>query len=189
MIKEESLHLIDLQPFEPEGIDIRLSVHDYLLYTKIDTEVTAVMTKAYLVEASNFYNKMDLDMPLKLLDESSFDKLYNRFLELRTDKEIASMKEQEKTQNTADDEEELSLTEFLRTSSDILTSEESAPIIKFVNALFYQALKQKASDIHIQVHEKGGKVRFRIDGILTKNADLDEKVINQIGRASCRERV
>lgn len=180
MITEESLHLSDLEPYEPEGIDIKLSVHDYLLYTKIGTEITAVMTKAYLVEASNFYNKMDLDLPLKLLDESSFDKLYNRFLELRTDKEIASMKEQEQTQNAAEDEEELSLTEFLRTSSDILTSEESAPIIKFVNALFYQALKQKASDIHIQVHEKGGKVRFRIDGILTKNADLDQKVINLI---------
>ncbi len=179
MITETSLHLTDLEPYEPEGIDINLSVHDYLLYTKIDDQVTAVMTKSYLVEASNFYNKLDMDLPLKILDENSFERLYNRFLELRTDKEIASMKEQDETQEDVHDDE-LSLTEFLRTSSDILTSEESAPIIKFVNALFYQALKQKASDIHIQVHEKGGKVRFRIDGMLTKNADLDEKVIKLI---------
>jgi len=180
MINQESLHLTDLEPFEPEGVDIKLSVHDYLLYTKIEGEVTAVMTKAYLVEASNFYSQMDLDLPLKLLDKNSFDKLYNRFFELRTDKEIATMKAEDQVRNETEDEEELSLTEFLRTSSDILTSEESAPVIKFVNALFYQALKQNASDIHIQVHEKGGKVRFRIDGILTKNADLDEKVINLI---------
>lgn len=180
MIQKENLHLNDLMPYEPEDIDIKLSVHDYLLYTKIDGELTAVMTKPYLVEASNFYNKLKTDMPLKLLDENSFNKLYNRFLELRTDKEIVSMREQEPAQNGTQDEEELSLTEFLRTSSDILTSEESAPIIKFVNALFYQAVKQKASDIHIQVHEKGGKVRFRIDGILTKNADLDKKVVNLI---------
>ena len=180
MINKKSLHLIDLEPYEPEGVDIKLSVHDYLLYTKIEGEVTAVLTKAYLIEASNFYSKMDLDLPLTLLDEQSFDKLYNRFLELRTEKDIAFMKEQDQVQNETEDEENLSLTEFLRTSSDILTSEESAPIIKFVNALFYQALKQKASDIHIQVHEKGGKVRFRVDGILTKNADLDEKVINLI---------
>jgi general secretion pathway protein E len=179
MITEKSLHLSDLEPYEPEGIDINLSVRDYLLYTKIDDQITAVMTKAYLVEASNFYNKLDIDLPLQLLDENSFEKLYNRFLELRTDKEIASMKEQDETDESMHDDE-LSLTEFLRTSSDILTSEESAPIIKFVNALFYQALKQKASDIHIQVHEKGGKVRFRIDGMLTKNADLDEKVIKLI---------
>ena len=181
MINKKSLHLIDLEPFEPEGIDIKLSVHDYLLYTTIDEQITAVMTKKYLVEASNFYSKMDMDLPLALLDENSFEKLYNRFLELRTDKEIASMKENDQVQAPDEvDPEELSLTEFLRTSSDILKSEESAPIIKFVNTLFYQALKQKASDIHIQVHEKGGRVRFRIDGILTKNADLDEKVINLI---------
>jgi general secretion pathway protein E len=72
------------------------------------------------------------------------------------------------------------LTDFLRTSSDILTSEESAPIIKFVNALFYQAIKKRASDIHIEVLEKQGEVRFRIDGMLNKNADLDKKIVNLI---------
>ncbi len=77
-------------------------------------------------------------------------------------------------------EEDISLTDFLRTSSDILTSEESAPIIKFVNALFYQAIKKRASDIHIEVQEKRGEVRFRVDGMLSKNADLDKKVVNLI---------
>ncbi len=180
MINEAPLHQSNLEPFEPEDIDINLSVRDYLLYTKIDGTATAVTAKTYLVEASNFYNKLQTDLPLKLLDEPSFEKLYNRFLELRTDKEIASMREHDGTQQSIESEEELSLTEFLRTSSDILTSEESAPVIKFVNALFYQAVKQKASDIHIQVHEKGGRVRFRIDGMLTKNAELDSKVINLI---------
>ncbi len=80
----------------------------------------------------------------------------------------------------SDVEDDLSLTEFLRTSSDILTSEESAPIIKFVNALFYQAIKKKASDIHIEVHEKRGEVRFRIDGMLSKNVDLEKKIITLI---------
>ena len=104
--------------------------------------------------------------------------LFNRFLELRTDRQIESM--QEEGEGAKEEGEELSLTEFLRTSSDILTSEESAPIIKFVNALFYQAVKRKASDIHIEVHEKRGEVRFRIDGVLTKNADLEKKVISLI---------
>ncbi|MCK4973803.1 MAG: Flp pilus assembly complex ATPase component TadA, partial [Sulfurimonas sp.] len=79
-----------------------------------------------------------------------------------------------------DNDEDISLTDFLRTSSDILTSEESAPIIKFVNALFYQAVKKKASDIHIEIQEKRGEVRFRIDGMLSKNADLDKKVVSLI---------
>jgi general secretion pathway protein E len=111
-----------------------------------------------------------------MLDEDSYDRLYNRFLELRTDKTMETMQEE----NEEDEEEDISLTDFLRTSSDILTSEESAPIIKFVNALFYQAVKKRASDIHIEVQEKRGEVRFRIDGMLVKNADLDKKIVNLI---------
>jgi len=74
------------------------------------------------------------------------------------------------------------LTEFLRNSSDILSSEESAPIIKFVNALFYHAIKKNASDIHIESHEFKGEVRFRIDGVLFKHVELDNKIVNLIIR-------
>lgn len=38
-------------------------------------------------------------------------------------------------------------------------------------------MKKRASDIHIEVQEKKGEVRFRIDGMLVKNADLDKKVV------------
>jgi general secretion pathway protein E len=72
------------------------------------------------------------------------------------------------------------LDEFLRVSSDILTSEESAPIIKFVNSLFYQAIKLKASDIHIEMHEFRAEVRYRIDGILIKHVDLDKNVMSLV---------
>jgi general secretion pathway protein E len=138
--------------------------------------VSACVCERYLVEASNYYTKLELSYPLVFLDEDSYDRLYNRFLELRTDKTMESMQED----GESEEEEDLSLTDFLRTSSDILTSEESAPIIKFVNALFYQAIKKRASDIHIEVQEKRGEVRFRIDGMLVKNADLDKKVVSLI---------
>jgi general secretion pathway protein E len=142
-----------------------------------EEKVVAFSSERYLQEASNYYTKLEVNYPFLLLDEDSYDRLYNRFLELRTDKAIDSMQED----NESDaEEEDISLTDFLRTSSDILTSEESAPIIKFVNALFYQAVKKRASDIHIEVQEKKGEVRFRIDGMLSKNADLDKKVVSLI---------
>ena len=178
MLATPPLHNLDLQSVEPEGINVDLSVRNYLLYTKIDDKITAVMNEAYIVEATNFYSKLESAMPLVLLDEPSFERLYNHFLELRTDKQIETMHEEGEGEQEEDDE--LSLTEFLRTSSDILTSEESAPIIKFVNALFYQAVKKRASDIHIEVQEKRGQVRFRVDGIMSKNVDLEKKVINLI---------
>jgi len=168
-------HDLTLEAVEVEEIETELFVKNYLLLTQIDDETVATTSEEYIVEASNYYNKISEKFSLVILDEESFERLYNRFLELRTDKQIETM--QEEGENSAGEDDELSLTEFLRTSSDILTSEESAPIIKFVNALFYQAVKRKASDIHIEVHEKRGEVRLRIDGILTKNVDLEKKVI------------
>lgn len=46
------------------------------------------------------------------------------------------------------------------------SSENDAPIIKFVNTLLFRAIKDKASDIHIEPYEKEMVVRFRIDGVL-----------------------
>lgn len=45
-------------------------------------------------------------------------------------------------------------------------SENDAPIIKFVNNLMFRAIKDKASDIHIEPYEKEMVVRLRIDGVL-----------------------
>jgi len=176
MLQLEPLHNLKLEVYEPEDLNTDISVKNYLLFSEYEGEVAAFTTERYLSESSNYYTKLEKSYPLYMLDEDSYDRLYNRFLELRTDKAIETMQED----SESDEEEELSLTDFLRTSSDILTSEESAPIIKFVNALFYQAVKKRASDIHIEVQEKKGEVRFRVDGMLTKNADLDKKVVGLI---------
>jgi len=177
MISANLVHELNLEAFQPEDINVAISVKNYLLYTKIEDTIVAAMSEQYVADATSFYNKFSRNYELVVLDEVSYERLYNKFLELRTDREIESMQEEGAE---GEDEEDISLTDFLRTSSDILTSEESAPIIKFVNALFYQAVKRKASDIHIEVHEKRGEVRFRVDGTLTKNADLEKKVINLI---------
>jgi len=50
---------------------------------------------------------------------------------------------------------------------DILeATEDDAPVIKFVNSLIFRAVKEKASDIHVEPFEKEFVVRFRIDGVL-----------------------
>ena len=50
--------------------------------------------------------------------------------------------------------------------TDLLEAEDDAPIIRLINALFTQALKENASDIHIEVFENRSLVRFRVDGTL-----------------------
>jgi len=65
------------------------------------------------------------------------------------------------------DEERLDLlaTE-LEEPRDLLESDDEAPIIRLVNSLLFQAVKDRASDIHIEPFERDLTVRFRIDGIL-----------------------
>lgn len=65
--------------------------------------------------------------------------------------------------------EDLSMiaTEF-ESPKDLLELTEEAPIIRLLNALLMEAVKEKASDIHIEPYEKGIDVRFRVDGMLNK---------------------
>ncbi|MBF0538825.1 MAG: type II secretion system ATPase GspE [Nitrospirae bacterium] len=51
---------------------------------------------------------------------------------------------------------------------DIMELTEDAPIIRLLNALLQQAVKENASDIHIEPYEKELVVRMRIDGMLRK---------------------
>lgn len=49
---------------------------------------------------------------------------------------------------------------------DLLDAEDEAPVIKLVNTLFLRAIKERASDIHVEPYEKELIIRFRVDGIL-----------------------
>ncbi|MFI4918889.1 MAG: GspE family T2SS ATPase variant LspE [Legionellales bacterium] len=91
-------------------------------------------------------------------------------------------------------------------SEDLLANQDDAPVIRLLNALFTQAIKQKASDIHIETYEDRVLVRNRIDGVLHEvleiqraiaplvisrvkvmaKLDIAEKRIPQDGRISLR---
>lgn len=51
-------------------------------------------------------------------------------------------------------------------AADLLDDTSDAPIIKLVNHIISQAVKARASDIHIEPYHDGLKVRYRVDGIL-----------------------
>ncbi|MBN1916395.1 MAG: type II secretion system ATPase GspE [Verrucomicrobia bacterium] len=53
-------------------------------------------------------------------------------------------------------------------SEDLLEISDKAPIIKLVNVIILQALKERASDIHFEAYERDLVVRYRIDGVLYK---------------------
>ncbi|MDM8546713.1 type II secretion system ATPase GspE [Candidatus Venteria ishoeyi] len=89
---------------------------------------------------------------------------------------------------------------------DLLESEDDAPIIRLINALLSEAIKENASDIHIEPYETRLVVRFRVDGVLREvlqpkrvlapllasrikvmaKLDIAEKRLPQDGRISLR---
>ncbi len=176
MLNIPIIHDVDLQPELIEEADLNLCIRNYVLFSILDEKIHIILSHRHLAAAFDYLAKQSFSYPIIQLDDDSFDRLYNKFLEIRTDKELSGIDQEQEDF----DDDEMSLADFLHTSSDLLTSEESAPVIKFVNALFYQAVKQRASDIHIEVHEYKSEVRFRVDGALNKHTDIENKIANLI---------
>jgi general secretion pathway protein E len=63
---------------------------------------------------------------------------------------------------------------------DILDATDEAPIIRWVNSLLFLAVKERASDIHIEPGEKDVKVRYRIDGVLREVKHAPRKFLASI---------
>lgn len=74
--------------------------------------------------------------------------------------------------------------EDLQHAEDLLDTDQDAPIIRLLNALIAQALKDKASDIHIETYAHSLNFRFRMDGVLQSklklSASLSPLVISRI---------
>jgi len=99
-----------------------------------------------------------------------------------------------------------SLAEQIQETEDLLEQEDDAPIIRLINAILGEAIKENASDIHVETFEKRLVIRFRIDGILREmvqpkrelaallvsrikvmaKLDIAEKRVPQDGRMSLR---
>ncbi len=105
-----------------------------------------------------------------------------------------------------DDMDLTSLANSVPETEDLLEQEDDAPIVRLINAILTEAVKNEASDIHIETFEKDLVVRFRLDGVLREvvkpkralapllvsrikvlaRLDIAEKRVPQDGRISLR---
>ena len=167
---------VDLEPLWEDEQNPQIALKYDVLFSLVDGIKSVVIQRENLSQALNFISRMDIRYPVIMVDNNSFERLKNKFLEIQTSSSFEDMSSQ--TQELI--EVESDLLEFIQNSQDLLSNEESAPIIKLVNSLFFQALKKGASDIHIENLERKGEVRFRIDGALKKHLDLDKSIISLV---------
>ncbi len=105
-----------------------------------------------------------------------------------------------------EDDDLLRVAQELPEPSDLLDSDDDAPIIRLINAVLTSAVKENASDIHIEPYENRLVIRFRVDGVLKEvlqsrravaplvvsrikvmsKLDIAEKRLPQDGRISLR---
>jgi general secretion pathway protein E len=98
------------------------------------------------------------------------------------------------------------LAEEIPDVGDLMDAEDDAPIIRLINAILSEAVREKASDVHIETFEEKLSVRYRIDGVLSEvlspkrmlgpllvsrlkvmaKLDIAERRIPQDGRISVR---
>jgi general secretion pathway protein E len=143
-----------------------------------------------------------LGMPLKLerVEPEAFDAL------LRQTYESGSNAAMQMVEGFDDTTDLAHLAQELPEPSDLLESEDDAPVIRLINAVLTEAVKENASDIHIEPFENRLVMRFRVDGVLREvlqsrravaplvvsrikvmsKLDIAEKRLPQDGRISLR---
>ena len=152
---------------------------------------------AALAELRRFLGR---SLVLEVVPAERFNSLLTDAYETETSQTMLMM------EDLGEDTDLFRIAQQLSEPEDLLDSEDDAPIIRLINALFTEAIKENASDIHIETFESRLVVRFRVDGVLREvlqpqrgiaplivsrikvmsKLDIAEKRLPQDGRISLR---
>ena len=99
---------------------------------------------------------------LERVDENKFDAL------LRTAYEGGNSATMQAAEGLEESTDLAHLALELPDQADLLESEDDAPIIRLINAVLTQAVKENASDIHVEPMQGQVRVRYRVDGALSE---------------------
>ena len=121
------------------------------LYATISASVDAIS------EVRRFFSA---PVHIDLIEQVEFDRMLNEVYSKAEGSAAAVVGEIE------GDFDLSSLMQEVKEVQDLIESDDDAPIIRMINVLFSQAMRDNASDIHIEPFERSSVVRFRIDGVL-----------------------
>jgi len=113
-----------------------------------------------LAVVSELRRKLNARISVEQIAQVNFDRLL---------RQAYDKGQSEATQMVDDLGDELDLARLaheLPAATDLLEAADAAPIIRLINALLTQAIRENASDIHLEAFETRSVVRFRVDGVL-----------------------
>jgi len=113
------------------------------------------------------------DIPHKLVSTNEFEDLLQKNY-TQAERSAAS---QISSQMLEDDKVNFTdINAFLEEPDDLLSSDDDAPIIKLLNAILFEAIRENASDIHIEPYLYDLIIRFRLDGVLKSTLKTQVKI-------------
>ncbi|MFO7604545.1 MAG: type II secretion system ATPase GspE [Gammaproteobacteria bacterium] len=173
-----------------------------VLLTRLDAQGASITHKpgVALSVLSELRRHFEVPLHLETVSTEAFDRLLQSMYENQSDQTMHAM------EGFSDEFDLNSIAEELAEPEDLLETEDDAPIIRLINALLTQAVKENASDIHIEPFENRLVMRLRVDGILREvlqpprqlapiivsrikvmaKLDIAEKRLPQDGRISLR---
>ena len=174
LAKQLSAEFVDLRSFTPAPDLVKLLPESAarrfraLVLREVNGKLVvgfADPTDLMVFDEVNRIIKRDIDLAVVAESQllSALDRLYRRTEEI-------SALSKELTQDLSDVPVEL---------GDILgltSGAEDAPVVKLLQTVFDEALRSRASDIHIEPMEKSLRIRFRIDGVLHVQTEADIKI-------------
>lgn len=171
-LAEHEVHDDRLLPFsfaKRHNVLLELNQEPALLYHTSETPVEIFS------EVRRFFSG---DLALSELPPEQFNSLLTKAYQ-RGSSEAKQLME-----DLGNESDLFALADELPDTEDLLDREDDAPIIKLINAMLGEAIKEGASDIHIETFENQLVVRFRVDGVLREilrpNRKMSSMLVSRI---------
>ncbi len=164
-IPEELVHKYKIVPVDKTGDALTIALADpsniYLL------DELKLLTRCQIIPVISF--ESDIKEAIQKYYPNQRGGNFEEALKDITDQSVESI------------EKEPSAGDEIESSDDDLTLQaDDAPVVQLVNLMISEALKMRASDIHIEPYEKQLRLRYRIDGVLHEMTPPPKKFQNAI---------
>ena len=173
--------------------------HGVFVAKKHDHSLLFARQEVASLVLSEILRTMPANIQLTMLSDEDFDQQLSSYYQGGSDAMQAAA-------GIGEEMDLASLADTIVETEDLMEQEDDAPIIRLINAILSEAVRETASDIHIETFEKRLLVRMRIDGVLREvleprrelapllvsrikvmaRLDIAEKRVPQDGRISLR---
>lgn len=157
MVPESMARENTVIPIEAEGNKLKLAFHDPMAFEVLDKVRFMVNKEIDVVVAPKPSIQRCIDRHYGQSETESVDSMIAEFTDTQID-----------------------VTEIEVGGGDVVEEDENAPVIKLVNLVIEEAVKMRASDIHIEPFEDRIRIRYRIDGNLVERDTPPRRLLASI---------